>query len=253
MEDYVLIYDSGAGGLSVLSECQKLLPTFNYIYFSDSKNAPYGNLSKSQITNLAIKNIRRLKEKFCIKVVVLACNTLTTTAIDTLRNKFCDLDFVGTEPCIKLVKDLGYQRALVISTKATKKNSKVIKEYKTKSDIIVGDKYLAKMVEDNLHHIYRIVPYISKNYSKYNGKIDCAVLGCTHYVFVKSAFESVLGCKIFDSGKFVARRTGKIATKNQLDRSGKLIFCDSGGSRQFFEYFNKIAFYKGAKYVIINI
>lgn len=253
MEDYILIYDSGAGGLSVLLECQKLLPTFNYIYFSDSKNAPYGNLNKSKIISLAINNIRQLKKKFCIKVLVLACNTLTTTAIDVLRNKFCDLEFVGTEPCIKLVKDLGYQRVLVISTKATQKNSKVIKEYKTKKDIIVGDKDLAKIIEENLYHPYRVVPYISKNYSKYNGKIDCAVLGCTHYVFVKSIFEKVLGCKIYDSGKFVARRTGEIATKQQLDKSGKLIFCDSGDSRQIFEYFNKIAFYKGAKYVIINI
>ncbi len=253
MDKYILIYDSGMGGLSVLIECIKLLPKYSFLYFSDSKNAPYGNKTKKQIVSIATKNIAMLKSKFDIPIVVLACNTMTTTAIDVLRQKFSDTNFVGTEPCIKLVKDLGFERALVVCTRATAKNSKVIKEYKTAKDIIAGDKNLASLIEKERNSLYRLFPYVSKNYAKMSGNIDCVVLGCTHYVFVKNIFERIFNIPVFDSGRFVARRVGTLAKGHKLTVDGEIVFCDSGDDRQFFRYFNKIALYQRTKYVMIKM
>lgn len=251
MEEYIAFFDSGIGGLSVLLECQRLLPSYNYIFFSDSKNSPLGNKSLKKITESAIRNINLLKDKFNIKIIVLACNTLTSCCIDVLRKKFQDITFVGVEPCIKLVKDLGYKRALVVSTRATAKYNKTLANYIENQDVLIGDKNLATLIEQNKNNIYRTMPYIAEKYSLYIGKTDCVVLGCTHYVFAKTLFEKLFDCPVFDSNIYVARRVGMLAMQQNLKRGKEIIFCDSKDSKEFFCYFNKIAFYSQAKYVII--
>ena len=93
------IFDSGVGGTSIWREINALLPLENTIYLSDSKNAPYGDKSKEEIINLAIKNTEFLLKQHC-KIIVIACNTATTNAIKTLRKKY-DVPFIGIEPAIK--------------------------------------------------------------------------------------------------------------------------------------------------------
>ena len=253
MDKYILIYDSGMGGLSVFDECLKSLPRYNFLYFSDSINAPYGNKTKRQIENIAVQNIKKIMQSYDISIVVLACNTMTTAAVDCLRKTFDNILFVGTEPCIKLVKDLGFEKALIVSTVATSKNSKVIREYKSENDIVIGDKNLATLIEQERETLYHLIPYIHKKYYKYKGIVDCVVLGCTHYVFVKDIFEKMLDIPVFDSGKYVAKRVGFLAQKQDLKANGEIIFCDSGDNRQNFRYFNKIALYQRAKYVMISM
>ena len=93
------IFDSGIGGTSIWSAINSLLPLENTIYLSDSKNAPYGEKSKQNIIDLAIKNTEFLLAQNC-KTIVVACNTATTNAIKILREKY-DVPFIGIEPAIK--------------------------------------------------------------------------------------------------------------------------------------------------------
>ena len=93
------IFDSGVGGTSIWREIQKLLPLENTIYLADSKNAPYGEKSKDDILHLSIKNTEVLLKNDC-KLIVVACNTATTNAIDYLRKNY-DVPFIGIEPAIK--------------------------------------------------------------------------------------------------------------------------------------------------------
>ena len=93
------IFDSGVGGLSVWQTLREYLPNENYIYFADSKHAPYGTKSKEQIIELSEANTKFLIQQQC-KMIVVACNTATTNAIASLRFKF-DLPFIGIEPAIK--------------------------------------------------------------------------------------------------------------------------------------------------------
>ena len=94
------IFDSGIGGTSILKEIHCLLPFESVIYLADSKNAPYGDKSKDEIIALSIKNTELLLDKNC-KIIVVACNTATTNAIKTLREKYPNTPFIGIEPAIK--------------------------------------------------------------------------------------------------------------------------------------------------------
>ena len=93
------IFDSGVGGTSIWQEIHALLPYENTIYLADSKNAPYGHKSKDEIVSLSIKNTEKLK-LLGAKIIVVACNTATTNAIDILRSQY-SIPIVGIEPAIK--------------------------------------------------------------------------------------------------------------------------------------------------------
>ena len=77
------IFDSGIGGLSIWKEIIQVLPYQETIYLADSKNAPYGNKSEEEILKLSIKNTELLINKGC-KLIIVACNTATTNAINYL-------------------------------------------------------------------------------------------------------------------------------------------------------------------------
>ena len=93
------VFDSGIGGLSVLSELRKLMPNENYIYFGDSHNAPYGSKSRSDVLRLTRQNLDFLREKG-IKALVIACNTATSAAAKALREENPDLIIVGIAKAI---------------------------------------------------------------------------------------------------------------------------------------------------------
>jgi len=93
------IFDSGVGGISIWREITQLLPAENSIFLADSLNAPYGKKSKAEIIALSIKNTEKLISMNC-KIIVVACNTATTNAIQTLRSTY-DIPFIGIEPAIK--------------------------------------------------------------------------------------------------------------------------------------------------------
>ncbi len=248
MKEYVLMIDSGMGGLSILSHCL-MGGRYNYIYLSLSNYLPLGDKTPNQLLNISKKYINKLRKIYDIKIVVLACNTLTTSVIDNLRAFYPELIFVGTEPCIKLVKDKGYKKVLVLATPATIKNSKVIAKYSTQEDILIGDKLLAKLIEDNRYNLYRLVPYIVEKCKDIDA--SCIVLGCTHYVFIKDIIQSVTSKPCFDSGEYVGKRVDYLGQKIELKGENELIFCDSGGQKEIFEYFTKKCLIYFARYVMI--
>ena len=93
------IFDSGVGGLNLWKPIQELLPQENTIYIADNAFSPYGKRSKDEIISRTFQVVESLIKKEC-KLIVVACNTATTNAIDKLREKF-DLPFVGIEPALK--------------------------------------------------------------------------------------------------------------------------------------------------------
>ena len=93
------IFDSGVGGTSIWKEIHQQLPHENTIYLADSANAPYGTRGQEAITSLSVKNTEYLLKRNC-KIIVVACNTATTNAIDFLRNQY-KVPIIGIEPAIK--------------------------------------------------------------------------------------------------------------------------------------------------------
>ena len=96
----IAVFDSGIGGLSVLSELVKIMPNEDFLYFGDRANAPYGTKSAEQVRALTEKAFEDMLERG-IKAFVIACNTATSVAVRTLRERYPDFIIIGVEPALK--------------------------------------------------------------------------------------------------------------------------------------------------------
>jgi glutamate racemase len=228
------IFDSGVGGTSIWKEINALLPNENTIYLADSKNAPYGEKSKDEIVQLSLKNTELLLEKGC-KLIVVACNTATTNAIDYLRNTY-NLPFIGIEPAIKPAALQTQSKTVgILATKGTLSSSLF---HSTSENHANGIKIIEQVGTG-------LVPLIESG--KVNAQetkallatylkpmlevgIDCLVLGCTHYPYLIPVLEELLPehVKIIDSGEAVARQTKAVLSKNDL-----LTSSNEKGNHQF--------------------
>ena len=126
-------FDSGVGGLSVMRESIAIMPNENYIYFGDSKNAPYGTKSLEEVRKLTFDAVEFLLMKN-VKAIVIACNTATSAAIEDLRNKYTDIPIIGIEPAIKPAISLNKEgNIIVMATPMTLRENK-FKELMNKLD-----------------------------------------------------------------------------------------------------------------------
>ena len=233
------IFDSGIGGTSIWKEIKALLPNENTIYLSDSKNAPYGEKSVQDIIDLSIKNTEFLLQRNC-KLIVVACNTATTNAIKTLREKYT-FPFIGIEPAIKPAALKTKTNVIgILATKGTliselfeKTSSTIRNQIAIKEKIGTGLVELIESGEINSAEIKQLLNSYLKPMLKEN--VDCLVLGCTHYPYLLPQIREIVGDKmqIIDSGEAVARQTKAVLTKY------KLLNIDLvNGTHQF--YINKI-------------
>lgn len=216
------IFDSGVGGTSIWKEINLLLPNENTIYLADSANAPYGIKGKEAIIQLSIKNTELLIEKGC-KLIVVACNTATTNAINILRETY-KIPFIGIEPAIKPAALQTQTHAVgILATKGTlsselfsqtsglfARNIKVIERV---GDGIVELIESGQLYSEEMKTLLKLYlqPMIDAN-------IDYLVLGCTHYSYLIPILIKLLPnhVKIIDSGEAVARQTKAILEKNNL-------------------------------------
>ncbi|TDT38728.1 glutamate racemase [Maribacter spongiicola] len=216
------IFDSGIGGTSIWGEIQELLPNENCIYLADSKNAPYGEKSKERILELSIKNTEYLLSQGC-KIIVVACNTATTNAIDYLRANY-NVPFIGIEPALKPAAINTKTKIVgVLATKGTLSSSLFHSTSKNHAaGITVLEQRgtgLVEMIENgNLQsdELYQLLEgYIKPMLEK---GMDYLVLGCTHYPYLIPLLKKMLpeNVTIIDSGQAVARQTKTVLEENEL-------------------------------------
>ncbi|MDA9334541.1 glutamate racemase [Flavobacteriaceae bacterium] len=216
------IFDSGVGGLSIWKEIHQLLPMESTCYLSDSKNAPYGPKGKEAIIALSVKNTEWLIDQDC-KLIVVACNTATTNAIDTLRANY-DIPFIGIEPAIKPAALQSKSKAIgILATKGTLSSQLFHKTSQLySSELIVIEQEgngIVELIEAGGLHSPEMLQLL-QSYLKpmLDANIDCLVLGCTHYHFLTPILKELLPShvKIIDSGEAVARQTKAVLEANQL-------------------------------------
>lgn len=216
------IFDSGIGGTSIWKEIHQLLPKENTIYLSDSKNAPYGQKPTQEIVDLSIKNTEFLINNGA-KVIVVACNTATTNAIQYLRRNY-NISFIGIEPAIKPAS-LNTKTGTIgiLATKGTLNSILFEKTTSSLNDEIniieqVGEG-LVELIENGKIHSEKMT-FLLKKYIKpmLEQKCDYIVLGCTHYPYLLPQIQKITGdkIKIIDSGEAVAKQVKSILLQQNL-------------------------------------
>ncbi len=221
------IFDSGVGGTSIWKEISALLPNEDFIYLADSKNAPYGEKSKDQIVCLSTRNTELLLNKGC-KIVVVACNTATTNAIDYLRGNY-NIPFIGIEPAIKPAALHSQSKTVgVLATKGTLSSSLF---HSTSENHANGIKIieqvgagLVPLIEAGKVNSPETKALLERYLEPMlSAGIDYLVLGCTHYPYLIPVLGKMLPkhVRIIDSGEAVARQTKAVLAKNELLTSSK--------------------------------
>lgn len=216
------IFDSGIGGTSIWGEIQELLPSEDCIYLADSKNAPYGDKPKEQIIQLCIKNTEYLLDQNC-KLIVVACNTATTNAIDYLRKNY-EVPFIGIEPAIKPAALNSKSKIVgVLATQGTLSSHLFHSTSKNHAAgiVIVEQKGtgLVEMIERGELHSEKMYKTLEGYMAPMLEKgIDYLVLGCTHYPYLIPMLKKIVPdkVKIIDSGQAVAKQTQAVLKKNDL-------------------------------------
>ncbi len=223
--DYIGVFDSGVGGISVLRELVKLMPTERFLYFGDSANAPYGSRSTAQIRQLTEDAVTYLMGKG-IKALVVACNTATAAAIDVLRQKYPDFIIIGIEPALKpAVARFPQGTVGIMATPATLRGQKLkrlLAQHPHPDIRLIPAPGLVELVEAGLANTPQMDAFLTPVLSPFAGKLSALVLGCTHYPFAIPAITRVLGkdTVLFDGGAGTARETKRRLELADLCHSG---------------------------------
>jgi glutamate racemase len=218
------VFDSGIGGLTVVKELNRLLPNEKIIYFGDTARVPYGNKSKETIIHYSLQIAYFLMKKK-IKMLVAACNSVSSVSIPTLRKHF-HIPIIGViEPGAKSA--VSYSRNLnigVIGTLGTVSSNsykKAIKKLSRKAKVHQKPCSLFVQLAEDGWQKKRIAELISNEYL--NGlkkqNIDTLILGCTHYPLLKDVIQKSIGknVRLIDSGRETAKEV-----KILLERKGLL-------------------------------
>lgn len=244
------IFDSGIGGVTVFKEILKQIPNASYIYYSDSKNNPYGEKNKKEIQNICEDIVRIFIKKGCTSIVI-ACNTASAIASEYLREKFIDIDIIAIEPAYKMVHDFNYdEKTLVMATKGTiesEKFNKLLHKYDNHKTELIACVGLAELIENSEED--KINEYLNENLKKYKGKVKNVVLGCTHYPLIREKIKKELETPenkitFFDGSERLAKHLkdkieDEIYIQNNKKEETKIEFIDSSNDtkkeRRFFE------------------
>jgi glutamate racemase len=230
------IFDSGVGGLTVVSQIKKILPREDIVYFGDTARVPYGTKSKETITRFSVENVEFLMTHN-VKLIVVACNTASSLSLDFLKKCF-KVPIIGViEPGAKFAGFSTRSRRIgVIGTQATissgayekairraHRSAKVFTESCPLFVPIVEEGWVDQKVARDIADIY-LAPLKKAG-------IDTLIMGCTHYPMLKSVIKKVMGANVLliDSAKEVAKEARAV-----LDSCGLLNCSAREGKQRFF-------------------
>ncbi len=213
----IAFFDSGVGGLSVLSACRESLYGSPVYYYGDNARAPYGNRNIEEIrayTHEAFSLFQRLG----VEVAVVACNTVTAVMIDELRATY-PFPIIGIEPAILPAARKG-GRVLVLATKTTAESARLNRLTAVAQRRYQGVKiqtlpcaHLAEEIE-RACRCGRLPPAFSLP----RVEADGVVLGCTHYSLIKNRIAAFYGAEVFDGNQAVANRLRQVTCELEKSR-----------------------------------
>ncbi len=223
--EYIAVFDSGVGGISVLRELARLMPHERFLYFGDSANAPYGSRTTDQVRSLTMAAAEALHKRG-IKALVVACNTATAAAIAALRAAYPDTLIIGIEPALKVAADMfPTGRIGIMATEVTLREEKLAHQLERFPDVQIQRipaPGLVELIEGGKAGSEETKALLQRILSPYVGRLDALVLGCTHYPFVRQQIAEILGpdTALVDGGPGTARQTRRCLEQAGLLYSG---------------------------------
>ena len=232
------VFDSGIGGLTVVHQLMKTLPHENIIYFGDTARVPYGNKSAEVVRGYAVQDTKFLLSKN-VKLVVVACNTASAVAMDVVRAHSTVPSIGVIEPTAAEALKLASKGIGVIGTLSTINScaySTALKNLDANVNIVTqACPLFVPLAEDGLFD-HPATDMMAQEYlSKFAGKVDVMILGCTHYPLLRGAIARALGSdvKLVDAGEATAKAAGELlSSMNMLNVS-----TQSAGKRPRYEFY----------------
>lgn len=229
------VFDSGLGGLSVLTHLQRQLPFENYIYLADTLHVPYGSRDDSDIRALTMQAVDWLVGQGC-KLVVIACNSASAHGLQAVRQQYPNLPIVGLVPALKpAVIHTQTKQVAVLATPATLHGyllNEVIEQVARPQQVTVHKYSFASLVpwvEEGMPSTHLAVTELEGLLTELDQKqVDQLVLGCTHFPFFKGYLRERIQQRsehnintytkltLIDSGEAIAKRVASLLAKEQI-------------------------------------
>lgn len=213
------VFDSGYGGLTILSDLREKLPQYDYLYLGDNARAPYGTRSFDVVYEFTLEAVKELFDRGC-ELVILACNTASAKALRTIQQK--DLPNIAPDkrvlgvirPSAEIIGQFTRSNHIgILATQGTvSSNSYEIEIQNFSPEVKVYQQACplwVPLIENNEHDTAAGKDFVSNDVKKLlnqNKNIDTIVLGCTHYPVLKEYIESITPdhIKVIAQGKIVA-------------------------------------------------
>ena len=222
------MFDSGVGGISVLREAVRLLPNERFIFYGDTRNAPYGTKPRETVLALSRQVVGKLLERD-VKAIVIACNTATSAAAADLRAEYTDLPIIAMEPALKPASLLHSDGVVLsLATPGTIAGEKYAHLYALygKGVVSLPCPGLMEFVERGELEGPALNRYFENLFMPYrNSKVEAIVLGCTHYSFLKKSISAFFpGVPLLDGNEGTVRQLHR-----RLEAQGMLAPADARG------------------------
>jgi len=220
------VFDSGLGGLTVVSSLLNKFDNVQIYYVADTAAAPYGEKAQIEILEHSLQVTQYLIDQHNIDTLVVACNTATSAAIKALRQKFQNIIVVGTEPGVKpAIKNSKTGHIGVLATVATLKGEKysaLVNELSANNSVQLYEQACPGLVE---HIELGDLDSFEMNQLLQNwlepmkaNKVDTIVLGCTHYPIVAKNIKDIMGqdTKLIETGYAIANRLESLSKQEEF-------------------------------------
>lgn len=229
------IFDSGLGGVTALNVIKKNYKQKDIVFYGDTCHLPYGDKSRKEIIKYSEEIVNYLIDKG-VEVIVIACNSATSNALDTLKEKY-DIPIIGViDPAIKKLLTLGSKKVGVIATETTIKSNKYydkIKELDENIDVYsVACPKFVPVIESGKKDGEEIEKLIDLYISQISEKIDTLILGCTHYTIIKDVISRKYPkLTIIDPSIEVSRELENYISN--INENGNIEYIISGNVEKF--------------------
>jgi glutamate racemase len=210
------VFDSGVGGLTILTALRRTLPQEDFVYIGDTAHCPYGIRSEAEVIDLSLRACQFLIQQE-VKLIVVACNTASQSALNILRATY-EIPFVGVVPAVKPAARLTRSgRIGVIATNQAAKAAylqQLIDHFAEGIEVeAIGSPELVTLAEQGEFdgpHVEEVIKHTLK--PLLDKGVDVIVLGCTHFPALRPSIERLAGkrVQVIDSGAAIARRTYSI-------------------------------------------